>query len=93
MTKRWITALLLAALAPWALATNGVVKEVDADKGEVRIRHDAIKDPKHDVDLPAMTMKFKADSAALKGLSPGDKVSFTASRDAGGYVASDIRKR
>ncbi|MCR5872773.1 copper-binding protein [Phenylobacterium sp. J426] len=52
---------------------QGVVKAIDVRAGSVTIAHEPIKA----LNWGAMTMAFKADPAALKGLSAGDKVSFT----------------
>jgi protein SCO1/2 len=52
---------------------KGVVREVAADGQTVRIKHEAIPDY-----MPAMTMEFRpADTNQLKGLTPGDRISFS----------------
>ena len=52
---------------------TGVVKWVDAESGEIDLRHE----PMPSLKWPAMTMSFKAhDATLLKGLKQGDKVKF-----------------
>lgn len=63
-----------AAPAP-AATTNGVVKKVDAARGEVTIAHDDIKN----LGMPKMTMTFRAkDPAWAKKLKEGDQIRFAA---------------
>ena len=62
-----------AAPAAASAQGQGVVKAVDARAGTVTIAHGPIKA----LGWGAMTMAFKADPAALKGLAAGDKVSFS----------------
>jgi Cu(I)/Ag(I) efflux system protein CusF len=62
------------AAAP-APMTNGVVKKVDAARGEVTIAHDDIKN----LGMPKMTMTFRAkDPAWAKKLKEGDQIRFAA---------------
>ncbi len=68
-----------AAPAP-AATTNGVVKKVDAARGEVTIAHDDIKN----LDMPKMTMAFKVrDPAWLKKMKAGDAIRFAADMPGG----------
>jgi Cu(I)/Ag(I) efflux system protein CusF len=61
-----------AAPAPM---TSGVVKRVDAARGEVTIAHDDIKN----LGMPKMTMTFRAkDPAWAKKLKEGDQIRFAA---------------
>ena len=55
--------------------TAGVVKKVDAARGEVTIAHDDIKN----LDMPKMTMAFQVkDPAWLKKMKDGDPIRFAA---------------
>ena len=70
-----------------AMATaSGEVRRVDAAAGKVAIRHDAIAD----LDLPAMTLVYQASPALLANIKPGDHVRFTAARQGGKYVVTQI---
>jgi Cu/Ag efflux protein CusF len=60
--------------------TAGVVKKVDAARGEVTIAHDDIRN----LDMPKMTMAFKVkDPAWLKKMKPGDAIRFAADMPGG----------
>lgn len=62
-----------AAAAP--AQTAGVVRKVDAARGEVTIAHEEIRN----LDMPKMTMVFKVrDPAWLNKLKAGDAIRFTA---------------
>lgn len=67
--------------APAAMPmTNGVVKKVDADRGEVTIAHDDIKN----LNMPKMTMTFRVkDPAWTKKLKAGEKIRFVADMPGG----------
>lgn len=66
----------------------GEVRKVDADQGKVTLKHDAITN----LDMPAMTMVFRAQSPELlKNLKPGDKVRFHAESSDGGIVVTHIQ--
>jgi len=67
---------------------SGEVRRVDAAGGKVTIKHDKISA----LDLPAMTLVYRADPALLAGIKPGDKVRFTATRRDGRYVVTEISK-
>jgi Cu/Ag efflux protein CusF len=60
-----------------ALQSEGEVRKVDKGQGKVTLRHGPLKN----LDMPAMTMVFKAaEPKLLDGLKEGDKVKFTAER-------------
>jgi Cu(I)/Ag(I) efflux system periplasmic protein CusF len=88
--------MLTATLAAWlclaagaAAATEGEVKKVDVAQGKVTLKHAEIKN----LDMPAMTMVFRAQPATLlNGLAPGDVVDFTADKVDGQYVVTAVRK-
>ncbi|HEY9281155.1 MAG TPA: copper-binding protein [Eoetvoesiella sp.] len=67
---------------------SGEVRRVDAVAGKVTIKHGAISD----LELPAMTLVYHIDPALLAGIKPGDKVDFTAKREGGNYVITEIKK-
>ncbi len=77
--KRRVIAMLLAAASLAAGATElipgqGVVKKIRSETGVINLAHEPIAALK----WPAMVMDFKVKEAALlKGLEPGQKVSFT----------------
>ncbi|MGE4124718.1 MAG: copper-binding protein [Pusillimonas sp.] len=91
-------AVLLAFAAPLAIVVtpvlaqtataSGEVRRVDAAKGKITIKHGQIGE----LGLPAMTLVYAIDPALLAGIGPGDKVTFTASRQNGQYVISKISK-
>jgi len=74
--------------APATASASGEVHRVDAAGGKVTIKHDKITA----LDLPAMTLVYRADPALLAGIKPGDKVRFTATRRDGRYVVTEISK-
>lgn len=87
------TAMAFVTLAsPNVLAqtaqASGEVRRVDASAGTVTLKHDAISA----LDLPAMTLVYQAAPALLNNLKPGDKVRFTATRQDGKYVVTEITK-
>lgn len=65
---------------------SGEVRRVDAAAGKVTIKHGKISA----LDLPAMTLVYQADPALLAGIKPGDQVRFTATRQGGRYVVTEI---
>lgn len=69
-------------------SASGEVRRVDAAAGKVAIKQGAIAD----LQLPAMTLVYQVDPALLKGIQPGDKVSFTAKREGGKYIVTQIKK-
>ena len=75
------------AAAPQSAAGDGVVKAVNVKAGTVVIAHGPIPALK----WPAMTMKFKVESAAvLKGVKVGKKVHFVLKNEHGKPVVSEI---
>jgi len=77
----------VTAVAQEATA-SGEVRRVDRQEGKVTIKHGAISG----LELPAMTLVYRADPALLKDIQPGDRVKFTATREAGQYVLTEISK-
>ena len=91
MMKRVFAAIVAAGLAASAFAqalTDGEVRKVDKAVGKVTLKHGEIKN----LDMPPMTMVFGVkDKALLDNIKAGDKVKFTADKDATGqYVVTSI---
>lgn len=78
-----------SGVAAAAYTTNGVVKSIDAAQKGVLIAHEDI--PGY---MRAMTMLFDLrDMEQVKGIAPGDKVTFTFTDEGGGrLVVQAIRK-
>jgi len=87
--KRTLLALLLSAALP-AMAqqfTDGEVRKVDKAASKVTLKHGPIPN----IDMPAMTMVFKAkDPAMLAKLKAGDKVRFEAQKVGDVYTVTRI---
>ncbi|PLC54489.1 hypothetical protein CR155_06855 [Pollutimonas nitritireducens] len=77
----------VSAVAQEANAT-GEVRRIDAASGKITIKHGEISE----LQLPAMTLVYRIDPALLKGIAPGDEVAFTARREDGHYVVTQISK-
>lgn len=72
------------------LLSEGEVRKVDVARGKITLRHG----PLANLDMPAMTMVFRAaDPELLDGLQVGDKVRFTAERKNGSFVVTAIQPR
>jgi Cu/Ag efflux protein CusF len=80
-------AVSLSSLAQDGAATDGEVRKVDKGAGKITLRHEAIKN----LDMPAMTMVFRADAAMLDKVKPGDRVKFKAEKSGGAIVITEIR--
>jgi len=76
------------AAAQASATASGEVRRVNPGEGKVTIKHGEIKA----LDLPAMTLVYRADPALLAGIQPGDSVRFTATRQGGNYVITQISK-
>jgi Cu/Ag efflux protein CusF len=94
MIKRLSVAVLatlsFAAFAQ-AAVTEGVVRKVDKAIGKITLKHGEIRN----LDMPPMTMVFGVkDKALLARLKAGDRVNFTADKDAEGqYRVTTIEAR
>lgn len=76
-----------ATVASTATMTSGEVRKVDAAQGKVTIRHEPIAN----LDMPAMTMVFRAEKAELlQNVKAGDKVRFHAESVGGALVVTHI---
>ena|SRR5690606_29330609 len=69
-------------------SASGEVRRVNAEAGRIVIKHGAIAD----LELPAMTLVYRADPAILQGISAGDQVKFKAKRENERYVVVEISK-
>ena len=93
MKKRWVTLLLCAALgSAWAQATaelaEAEVRRVDKDARKVTLKHGPIKS----LDMPPMTMVFQVrDAALLERMTVGEKILFSAEKQQGAYVVTDVK--
>jgi Cu/Ag efflux protein CusF len=78
----------VSSAASAAPQSEGEVRKVDTDQGKVTLRHG----PLLNLDMPAMTMVFKATNPKLlEGLKEGDKVRFTADRVNGAIAVTAIQ--
>lgn len=70
-----------------ALMSEGVVRKVDAANGKITLKHGPIVN----LDMPAMTMVFRAQPPDLLGtLKAGDRVRFRAELVGGVYTVTAI---
>lgn len=70
-----------------ATMTEGEVRKIDADLGQVTIKHAEIKD----LAMPGMTMVFTAkDKSLLSGLKTGDRIKFNAVKENGKLIVTAI---
>lgn len=82
-------ALPAASLAQTATA-DGQVQKIDESAGKITLRHGPMK--AFDMDMP-MTMVYPVkDPSMLKGLKPGDKITFRAQRVNGQVIVTKIDK-
>ncbi len=77
----------MAALAQ-AVTTDGEVTKVDKAAARVTLKHNGIKN----LDMPPMTMAFRADPMLLRGLKVGDQVSFAFDQPPAGPTVRRIAK-
>ena len=72
-----------------ALAVDGEITKVDDAQGKITIKHGPITN----LDMPAMTMVFKAgDPAMIKQVKAGDKVKFDVDKVNGQLTVTKIEK-
>jgi|SRR5690606_5763047 len=98
LANQWQLRTIAAALALTSFYSTGVVaqeasasgevRRVDAQAGKITIKHGAISD----LELPAMTLVYHIAPDLLKDIKSGDKVKFTAKREPGKYVVTEISK-
>ncbi|MDG1127528.1 MAG: copper-binding protein [Paracoccaceae bacterium] len=85
-----MTTLALALTGTLALAetfTKGIVKKVDAAAGKVTILHEELVN----LDMPAMTMVFRADADVIAQMAEGEEIEFTADRVEGKLKVTALR--
>ena len=84
-------AVLAAGLsAASAQTVNGEVVKIEADRGRITLKHEAI--PNREMD--GMTMVFRvADPAMLTQVREGERVRFEASRVNGNITVTRIQRR
>lgn len=68
--------------------SSGEVRRVNANEGKITIKHGAISA----LELPAMSLVYRADPKLLEGIQPGDKITFSAKREGDHYVVTKISK-
>lgn len=83
-----LTSVYSAGVVAQEASASGEVRRVDAAAGKITIKHGAISE----LELPAMILVYRIDPALLADIKPGDKVKFTAKREAGQYVVTKISK-
>jgi Cu/Ag efflux protein CusF len=90
-TKTLTLAAAFAALALPGFAetfVNGVIEDIDTDRGRLTIAHE----PLVDLDMEAMTMVFRlAEPTMIDGLSVGQAIEFVADRVNGRLTVTQIR--
>jgi Cu/Ag efflux protein CusF len=85
-----LSTLVLAASLSFASAetfTKGTIKKLDAKAGKVTIIHEALLD----LDMPAMTMVFRADEEIMAKLTEGKDVEFVADRVNGKLTVTALK--
>ena len=84
------TAAILAATISMAIAgtfTKGTVKKVDEKAGKVTIIHEELVD----LEMPAMTMVFRADGEMISSMSEGQEIEFIADRVNGKLTVVEMK--
>jgi Cu(I)/Ag(I) efflux system periplasmic protein CusF len=77
-----------SAAAAATAQSDGEVRKIDKEQGRLTLRHG----PLANLDMPAMTMVFRAaDPKLLEGLKEGDKVKFTAEKVNGAFTVTTIQ--
>lgn len=87
LTLTTIALTLSTTLAFAETFTKGVVKKVDAEAGKVTIIHEELVD----LDMPAMTMIFRADEDVIANMAEGDEIEFAADRVEGKLKVTALR--
>jgi len=94
--RKTVLVLLLAlapampaiAAEPGSIASVGTLNRLDTKTGKVNISHEPIPA----LGWPAMTMEFRvADTAQLKNLKSGDRVTFELKKQDNQYVVTHLR--
>jgi Cu/Ag efflux protein CusF len=77
-----------AMFAQDAAFTKGYVKALDAEAGKVTIIHEELVN----LDMPAMTMVFRADEDMMARLSEGQDIEFVADRVEGKLTVVELKE-
>ena len=77
-----------AAAKSAAPFVDGEVKRIDTAAGTITLKHGAIAN----LDMPPMSMVFRADSAMLVRVKEGDKVRFRADNVEGKLTVTELRR-
>jgi Cu/Ag efflux protein CusF len=75
------------SLASAETFTKGVIKKLDAKAGKVTIIHEELVD----LEMPAMTMVFRADADIMAKLAEGNEVEFLADRVNGKLTVTALK--
>lgn len=93
MKPNYLIAAVFATIVSAAPAvaqeyTRGTVKEVKADREQVTVIHEELKN----LDMPAMTMVFNvADPAMLEDMTEGATIEFVADRVRGKLTITEVK--
>lgn len=68
--------------------TKGSIKAIDADAGKVTIIHEELLN----LDMPAMTMVFRADEETLARMAEGQDIEFVAERVEGKLTVVELKE-
>ena len=75
------------SLASAETFTKGVIKKLDTKAGKVTIIHEALID----LDMPAMTMVFRADEEMMAKMAEGNEIEFLADRVNGKLTVTALK--
>lgn len=83
------TTVLIASLsfASAETFTKGTIKKLDTKAGKVTIIHEALVD----LDMPAMTMVFRADKDMIAKMAEGQAIEFVADRVNGKLTVTALK--
>ena len=90
LTTLMIAAMIAVAGSSAAFATEytkGTVKKVDIKAGKVTIIHEELAN----LDMPAMTMVFRADETMIANMSEGQDIEFVADRVKGKLTVTQMK--
>lgn len=77
----------VSSAAATAAMAEGEVRKVDKERGRLTIKHG----PLENLDMPSMTMVFRAkDPAMLDQVKQGDKIKFVAEKIGGAYFVTRL---
>jgi Cu/Ag efflux protein CusF len=85
-----LATVALAASLSFAAAetyTKGTIKKLDTKAGKVTIIHEALID----LDMPAMTMVFRAEEVMIAKLAEGKEIEFLADRVNGKLTVTALK--